>query len=136
MAFMSELRDKKELYDLWDSLYRKLKTIDEAALLLEQNIKHASAKEAIQGYLASIGLSMIKDLYMQNTGSIGFLLSVRCIIEGLAVYLYIEKEKVSDEQNEIFKLQSYFIEKKIYTRYPDLDGVLFDLNQINENFEN
>lgn len=63
------------------------------------------------------------------------MLSLRCIIEGVAVYFYIEKEPVNDEQEQIFKAQSFFIEKEIYKNYPIFDGVLFDLNRIIDNFK-
>ncbi len=41
---------------------------------------------------------------------------------------------MTPEQEVIFKLQSYFIENDIYKNYGKLDGVLFDLNSIKENY--
>src|SRR5690554_6452419 len=131
----NNVSDTKIIINMWDSLYKRLKTIDENSLILEKQTNSVGVKKAILGYIASFGLSMIKDLYLNNTNSVGFLLSLRCIIEGLAVYLYIEKNKVTPEQEVVFKLQSYFIEKNIYSRYTVFDGVLFDLKIIIKNFE-
>ena len=133
---MHDLDNEKEaIVNMWDDLYKKLKTVDEKAQKFEQEQTTYGIREAVLGYIASFGLSMIKDLYLQNTDSIGFLLSLRCIIEGIAVYLYIEKESVTNEQEEIFKMQSYFIEREIYKNYPTLDGVMFNLQNIIDNFE-
>lgn len=128
-------KENEVIFNKWDNLYKKLKTVDEKAIKFDQEKATSGIKEAMIGYIASFGLSMIKDLYLQNTNSVGFLLSLRCIIEGIAVYSYIEKEPVTDEQEQIFKLQSFFIEKEIYENYPIFDGVMFDLKSIINNFE-
>ena len=98
-------KEKEAIVSVWDSLYKKLKTIDEQSQKFEQKQTTVGIKEAMLGYIASFGLSMIKDLYLQNTDSVGYLLSLRCIIEGVAVYSYVEKESVTNEQEQIFKLQ-------------------------------
>mgnify|MGYP000919004364 FL=1 len=128
-------KEKEAIVSVWDSLYKKLKTIDEQSQKFEQKQTTVGIKEAMLGYIASFGLSMIKDLYLQNTDSVGYLLSLRCIIEGVAVYSYVEKESVTNEQEQIFKLQSYFIEKNIYENYPSFDGTMFNLQSIIDNFE-
>lgn len=129
-------KNKEAIFEMLDSLYKRLKTVDASAQQLDQGRKKSEIREAMLGYIASFGLSMLKDLYLRNTDSVGFLLSMRCIIEGLAVYLYTDKETITEQQEEIFKLQSYFIEKEIYERYSSLDGVIFDLKIIKDNFEN
>lgn len=128
-------KEKEAIVSVWDRLYKKLKTIDEQSQKFEQKQTTVGIKEAMLGYIASFGLSMIKDLYVQNTDSVGYLLSLRCIIEGVAVYSYVEKESVTNEQEQIFKLQSYFIEKNIYENYPSFDGTMFNLQSIIDNFE-
>lgn len=63
-------KEKEVIFHMWDNLYKKLKTIDEKAINLEKESSTAAIKDAMIGYIASFGLSMIKDLYLQNTNSV------------------------------------------------------------------
>lgn len=118
-----------------DTLYRKLKTIDESARKLNRN-NNVIIKEAMTGYIASFGLSMIKDIYLGNLRSVGFLFSIRCILEGLAIYLFTNKGVVTELEQDMFRLQAYYIEKDIYERYKIFDMQLFDLKNITNNYQN
>ena len=89
---MLENVDKKERFFMMiDDLYRRLKTVDKEVLGMGSEKLPSSINTAILGYIASFGLSLIKDLYLNNTRSSGFLLSIRCIIEGIAIQMYLEK---------------------------------------------
>lgn len=118
-----------------DALYRKLKTVDEYARDLQRYTDEIEIKKAMRGYLSSFGLSMIKDMYFENTNSAGFILSIRCILEGLAVYFYTETTTISQEHQDMFKLQALFIEKDIYERYKNFDQQLFYLEEITNNYK-
>lgn len=127
--------NREIIFTIWDNLYKRLKTVDESSQKLDFDRNIPNLKEAMLGYIASFGLSMIKDLYLQNTDSVGFLLSIRCIIEGVAVYTYACKKEINDARDDVFRIQAYLIEKEIYENYPSLDGVLFNLQNIRDNYE-
>ncbi|WP_162146967.1 hypothetical protein [Acholeplasma granularum] len=131
---LENVDEKEHFFMMIDDLYRRLKTVDKEVLGMGSEKLPSSINTAILGYIASFGLSLIKDLYLNNTRSSGFLLSIRCIIEGIAIQMYLEKKSITPEQEEIFKLQSYLFEWDIYRRYPSFDDVLFDLNTINANY--
>jgi ABC-type phosphate transport system auxiliary subunit len=66
------------LVGFWDDLYKRLKTVDEK--LRKANRNTLAIKDALLGYIASFGLSMIKDFYLHNITSVGFLFSLAVLL--------------------------------------------------------
>lgn len=129
------MESKKYDINFLDSLYSVMNKFDTEALTNSEHIEIHDIKLALITHLSSLGMSLIKDIYLNNTNSLGYIFTIRSIIEGYSILLYLSKENISIFQEELFKIQSYIIEMKIYKKYPSFDKVLYYMDTIVENYQ-
>lgn len=129
--------EKNKDYERLNKLFLKLKRVNKE-LLSRSNSKGNSEvvtiEEAMKFYISSFGLSFINCIFLNLRQSLGQIMNIRCIIEGVAILEYLPKLDAC--ALEVFRLQSYIFERNIYNRYQELDGKMFYLEQINQNYHN
>lgn len=129
--------EKRKDFDTLDSVFKRVKTLNNDLLRksdLDEIHLSSTIDEAMDFYITSFSLSFLNNIYLQNRDSLGQLMNIRCIIEGMAMKMYCRKNTTEIDQN-LFKFQSFILERNIYKMFPEFDQILFDMNQINSNFE-
>jgi len=126
------------IFTQWDTIYRKLKTCNNSLLEKSNRGKKDSSnliEDSFAFYISSFGLSFIKNLYLHLDDSLGNIINIRCIIEGLAILEYLKSDLKNEEKNNLLELQAYILERNTYKKYLSMDKYLFDIEVIQKNYE-
>jgi hypothetical protein len=129
--------ERFRIFSRWDALYKSLKTCNEN--LLAKSNREIDEENLIEDsflfYISSFGLSFIKNLYLHLEDSLGNIINIRCMVEGLAILEYIDSEKHNMTKIALLRMQSFILERNIYKNYQSMNTLLFNFESIQKNYE-
>lgn len=121
-----------------DNIYKKMKTCNNDLVIKSNTYKNNDCdliESSFLFYISSFGLSYIKNIYLNMEDTLGNIVNVRCVFEGLAILSYLSDRKNNQELNHLLRLQSFVLERKTYSKYPTLNKILFDLDSMEMNYK-
>lgn len=104
-------------------------------MLIHNNRDKIQFLDYIFYQLTTYTISLLNNrLYVLNA-TVGTSFMCRCIIETLALLKMYEDKHITDEDLHLIPFYSFLVEGKIYGKYKELDGKLFYLSSIQENYD-
>ena len=85
--------------------------------------------------ITSFGLSLFRELNLDNQRfSLSQAFAVRCIIEALAVLRMYDTEEMPEFASDLLRGNQFICEYRTYKKYPNLHGIIFDLEEMEKNY--
>lgn len=85
-------------------------------------------------HATSMWLSVVRESQCLDYGSFCLVLSTRSLIEDLAVLKMYDSGAITSDCKELLRGHQYLCEYKTYQKCKDLDGILFDLEEMKKNY--
>lgn len=100
-----------------------------------ENNERYKLSDYIVFQLSSFAISLIINQNANRNNTIASIQAFRCILEGLSLLKMCGSGDINHVNEELLLYYSYDCEFKIYKKFPELDGILFNLDDIKERYE-
>ena len=95
-----------------------------------------SSIEIFDFYISSHALAYLKCLYRNDLKNISIYLSIRCILEGLALKKICQREIVNTIKEELLQKQVFLIEYKYYKKFNDIAEKILLPKKLKQDWQN
>jgi len=115
--------------------YGYVRQVNQVLLDKYNNGKKLTFMDYYAFQLTSFGLSLFREhLLFNDRVSISQAFMIRCIIEDLAVIRMYDEKDIPEELSELLRGYQFICEYKMYKRHECLDGKIFDLEEMEKNY--